>query len=1819
MPVDKVTTALRASLKETDRLRRENQRLTDAATEPIAIVGMGCRLPGGVHSPEDLWALLREGTEVVTDFPADRGWDLDRVYHPDPHHQGTSYVRTGAFLEGAAEFDAAFFGISPREAVAMDPQQRLLLETSWETFERAGIDPGRLRGSRTGVFIGTNGQDYATWLSKTPDAVEGFVGTGNAASVVSGRLAYTFGLEGPAVTTDTACSSSLVALHLAVQALRQGECDLALAGGVTVMSTPLIFVEFSRQQALAPDGRCKPFAAAADGTAWAEGACLLLVERLSDARRNGHRVLAVVRGSAVNQDGASNGLTAPNGPAQQRVIRQALSAARLSARDIDVVEAHGTGTALGDPIEAEALIATYGQDRDRPLWLGSVKSNIGHTQAAAGVAGVIKMVLAMRHGVLPRTVNVDAPTPHVDWQAGAVRLLTDELPWPQTGGPRRAAVSSFGMSGTNSHVVLEAAPPEAGPAERPDLPGPIPWLLSAADPEALREHARRLAAHAGTGPDPADVAHALATSRAALEHRAVVLADDLPGLTRGLRALADGAVDPAVVHGTTSGAPGGVVFVFPGQGAQWAGMAVRLLDSAPVFAQRMRECAEALAPYVDASPQDVLRGVPGAPTLDRVDVVQPTLFAVLVSLAALWRAHGVHPVAVLGHSQGEIAAACVAGALSLADAAKVVALRARALVDLAGRGGMVSVPLPRERVSELIARWGTSLSVAAVNGPASTVVSGDTTALEELLADCAEHDIRARHIPVDYASHSTQVGSLRERILTDLAGITPARPVVPFLSTATGRWIGAEEVDAGYWYRNLRGTVRFEEATRALLAEGHRTFLEVGPHPVLTGAMQETAEAEGVAAVVLGTLRRDTDDTARFRTALAEAHVAGVTVDWVPLFAARPPCPVDLPTYPFQRRHYWPRPPERQAAAEGLEPAFWAAVERRDAAGLARTLDAGGAEQRAVLDAALPLLAAWRERARAESTVDAMRYRARWAALGSGGNARPTGTWLLVVPAAHAGHEWVTACAEVLTGCGAATRVLPLAPEEDRDGLTTRLAEHAGTMAGVLSLLALAEEPHPRHPGLTAGLAGTLLLVQALGDAGVKAPLWVLTTDAVTTGPADPPPNAAQSQLWGLGRVVAVEHPHRWGGLVDVPAAVTGRVTARLATVLAGAGGDDQIALRDTGALGRRLARAPLARTPAVRNWTPRGSVLVTGATGSLGSHLARWLAGRGAGHLVLVSRRGAETPGAAALVAELAELGTEVTFAACDVTDRDALATLVARLAEEGRDVRAVMHAAAVIELASLTGTTVEEFARVVAGKVLGARNLTEVFADRQLDAFVLFSSIAALWGSADHAAYSAANTYLDTLAEHRRAHGLPATSVQWGVWAVERDGVIAPHSAEFERLRRQGLPPMDPDTAFTGLGQVLDRDETTVAVAEVDWPRFAPVFTAVRPSPFLDGLPEARPAAPDTPAEPAESGLRARLAALPPAERDHELLDLVRAHAAAVLGHTSPGAVDASRAFRELGFDSLTAVELRNRLNTAAGLRLPATAVFDHPTPAALAGLLHTELLGTPEPVTAPAITSGTEDEPIAIVAMSCRLPGGVDSPEALWRLLLDEGDVVSGFPDDRGWDVDGLYHPDPAHPGTSSAPGGGFLTDIAGFDPGFFGISPREALAMDPQQRLLLELAWEVLERAGTDPLSLRGSTTGVFVGTNGSDYLNLLGSTGEPVEGYVATGNAASVASGRLAYTFGFEGPAVSVDTACSTSLVALHLAAQALRRGECSLALAGGAAVMSTPMSLVEFSHQRVLSADGRCKAFGTTADGMGMAEGVGLVLVERLSDARRHG
>ncbi|WSD92481.1 SDR family NAD(P)-dependent oxidoreductase [Streptomyces canus] len=1974
-------------------------RVVSAAAhdEPIAVVGMACRFPGGADSPELLWDLVAEGRDAISEFPDNRGWDLAGLYNPDPSHSGTTYAQGGGFLYDAPEFDAEFFGISPREAAAMDPQQRLLMETSWEALERSGIDPAGLAGDPVGVFVGAMAQEYGPRLHESAEGYDGYLLTGSTTSVASGRISYTYGFEGPAVTVDTACSSSLVALHLAAQALRQGECELALAGGATVMATPGILVEFSRQRGLSTDGRCKAFSDDADGTGWGEGVGLIVLERLSDARKNGHQVLAVIRGSAINQDGASNGLAAPNGPSQERVIRQALANARLETTDVDVVEAHGTGTKLGDPIEAQALIATYGQDRpaEQPLWLGSLKSNVGHTQAAAGVGGVIKMVMAIRNGLLPKTLHVDEPSGHIDWDLGAVSLLTDAQPWETDGRPRRAGVSSFGISGTNAHLILEQAP-ATEPAELAEpTPGAtplIPRIVSAKSEQALRATAQRLLGHQG---DDLETAQAL-LRRARFEHRAVALSNE------ALAALAEGLPHPDLATGTAIS--GKTVFVFPGQGSQWPAMGRHLLTHEPVFAAHIQACTEAFAPHTDWNLTHLLTQ-PDENLLTRVDVIQPVLFAVMTGLAELWKHHGITPDAVIGHSQGEIAAAHTAGALTLHDAAKTVILRAQAITALAGTGTMASIPLPPDDVHPLLHG---DAHIAATNGPATTVVSGSPDAITTLITTCQARNIRARQIPVDYASHCTHVEAIREEILTALDDIRPHSTDIAFYSTVTAQPIDTSTLTADYWYTNLRQQVRFHDTIELLHTHGYRHYIETSPHPVLTIGLQQTFDDRP--ATILPTLRRDHGN--HFPRALAQAHTHGLPVDWhLPEAVSRT---ADLPTYAFQRQRFWLNAPAAggDPAQLGLEspahPLLGAAVtSAEDGAvlltgllsthaqpwlvdhavagtvllpgtafvelalaageyvgcttveeltlqaplvlppsggvqvqlavgapdgrsrravtlysrdgddapwtrhatgelgpepGRARDLTAWPPASATALDVsdAYGLLAShgyeygplfqglralWRDGddlfAEVElaedadvagfglhpALLDAALHPAvlspLWDSSGASGEIPLPFSWsgvrlyatgatrLRVVLSSTGSGEFSLTVADGAGSPVASVDSLVLRPvaagslgarQDDlftldwtpvplpeaepgaweflRGGLTDRvddleLDRIAQNPPEVLFLPLTATDADasagavPAAAGRAVTRAVALLQAWLADERFAETRLAVLTRGAVSVWDGEDVTDLVHAALWGLVRSAQSEHPDRFVAF-DVDFDVTRAAARTLAAALAS--GEPQLAVRDGEAWAPRLVRAaPSAE--AVEPFAPEETVLVTGATGTLGRLTARRLVTEyGARHLLLTSRSGESAPGAAEFRAELEDLGARVTLAACDVADRDALSTLLAAV-PAGRPLAGVFHTAGVLDDSTVAQLTPEQIAAVLRPKVDAAWNLHELAGD--VRHFVLFSSIAGVIGNAGQGNYAAANVFLDALAAHRHAQGRPALGLAWGLWEQASSMTAAMDDADRARMSRGGIVPLASDRGLDLLGASLALGRSLAVPTRFDLAalRALPSASAVFRS--LVRVQTRRAVA----AAGSGGSWAQRTAALPAEQRETAVLDLVRAQVATVLGHATPESIDAGRAFKVLGFDSLTAVELRNRMIAATGLKLPATLIFDYPTIGALAEKLLADVTGTREAAVSVRSTA-VDDDPVVIVGMACRFPGGVRTPEELWHLVADGVDAVAPFPQNRGWDLEALYDPDPDNEGTAYAREGGFLYDADLFDAEFFGISPREALATDPQQRLLLETAWETFERAGIDPANLRGSRTGVFAGIMYNDYRwRLRDEAPEGFEAYLGNGSAGSVASGRVSYTFGFEGPAVSVDTACSSSLVALHLAAQALRTGECDLALAGGVTVMASPAPFIEFSRQRGLALDGRCKSFSDAADGAGWSEGVGLLLVERLSDARRNG
>ncbi|MFF5449569.1 SDR family NAD(P)-dependent oxidoreductase, partial [Streptomyces sp. NPDC012888] len=1927
--------------------------------EPIAVVSMACRLPGGIDTPEGFWKLLAGGGDAVGGSPSH--WEGLDYYDPDPEAVGKSYAREGGFLEGVEGFDAAFFGISPREALSMDPQQRLALETSWEVLERAGIRPESLRESRTGVYLGTMSTDYGNHQGHDFAALDGYVKTGNASSVVSGRVSYALGLQGPAVTIDTACSSSLVALHLAATALRQGECDLALAGGVTVMSTPSLLVEFSRLKGMAADGRCKSFSAGADGVGWAEGCGVVLLKRLSAAERDGDRVLAVIRGSAVNQDGRSQGLTAPNGPSQQRVIHDALAAARLKPQDIDAVEAHGTGTSLGDPIEAGALAEVFGRHE---VFLGSSKSNLGHAQAAAGVIGLMKMVLALQHEMLPKTLHAEEPSPHVDWADSGLTLLQQARDWPKGERVRRAGVSSFGLSGTNAHLVVEEAPVTVAAEPPADGPGrllpAVPVVVSGRTEGAVRGQAGRLAEWLEERPESvlADVAYS-AARRTVFPYRAGVVAGSMNELITGLRAIADagGGVGPAA-----AGTPPRLAFLFSGQGAQRPGMGRDLYQAFPAFA----EAFDTVCAHFEEDVKQI--AFSSSDDIHDTHITQPALFAYEVALYRLVESFGIQPDAVTGHSVGEIAAAHIAGVLSLADACTLVAARARMMGELPRGGAMVSVRAGETDVRELITG---NVDIAAVNGPQSVVLSGGEEAVLALAAVLEERGHKTRRLTVSHAFHSTLMEPMLDAFHQITRTLTYNPPTIDMPPVDGQR-------DADYWVRHIRDTVHFDQQIHHLDQTGTRHYLEIGPQAVLTPLTAENLP-EDTTSHLTPTTQRHTNEVQGFLTALVELHNHGHTIDWTPALGTG--THLDLPTYAFQRERYWQRiNSSGDVASVGLETAehpwlgavtvladgeghvFSGRISRREfpwlndhavfgtviapgtalldlALAVGHHVGRGRVEELTLLE---PLVLpeegdlrlqvtvnqghvavfsrrdeSWTQhaggrlgesRGPAAAGFESLR---QWPVAGServdlsdfyehfreqGIDYGPafqglTELWRdeqsaygLVrlpeeVPAGDFGIHpaLLDAALHVLKGSAAAQErstgvLLPVEwtdvelsavggtefrvrADVDTSGaaLDLWLSDPAGepVAAGRLHLREVTADQmrttapvdhlyrvefQPVTSPVTAAAERTVIDARAwtgtateIASRGLTA-LQEALTDATTTGELvlvtsgaiDDP---AQAALWGLARSARNEHPERVIRFIDASTA-----DEDLAPVLS-VKREPELVLRDGQVLAPRLVRATDETDAEGRRLDPAGTVLITGGTGELGRALARHLVTRhGIRHLVLTSRRGDQAPGIHDLIGELTDAGAEtVQVLACDVADERQVRTLLTGV-DPSRPWTGIFHLAAVLDDGLLTDQTTERLAHVMAPKALGALHLHEVSTELGLDlaAFVLFSSTSGVLGSSGQSNYAAANTALDALAVLRRNQGLPATSLSWGLWQQQDGTGLAAHlgQAELARLSRRGIGALTTGQALAALDAALEQPHAHLVPVKLEAAALqrAAAESGEEVPGLLRGLVRVRANRARASAEGTDGyayALQRQLLPLAEPERMQFLLRLVQREAAVVLGVADGESIKPQQLFSEQGLDSLMAVELRRQLSAATGITLPATLAFDYPTPAAVAGLLldRLDLDAGPDPADVtnwqPGLASPADD-PIAIVSMACRLPGGIDTPEGFWELLVAGGDAIGGLP--SRWDGLDLYDPDPEAVGKSYTREGGFLEDVAGFDAAFFGISPREALSMDPQQRLVLETAWEALERAGIRPDSLGGSRTGVYLGAMSSDY-DRQGQGLEALDGYLGTGNAGSIVSGRVSYALGLQGPAVTIDTACSSSLVAMHLAAGALRQGECDLALVGGVTVMSTPTSFVEFSRLRTTSPDGRCKSFSARADGAGWSEGVGMVVLKRLSAAERDG
>lgn len=1480
------------------------------ALAPVAIIGMSCRLPGSVNDIESFRRLLLEGRDAIAEIPPDR-MDVAHYYDPAPATPGRMITRFGGFVDHIHDFDAAFFAISPREAARLDPQQRLLLETVWEALEDAGLDAKRLEGSRTGVFVGQWTSDFEGRLFRDPAGVDFQMTLGSGRYGSSGRISYFLGLQGPSLTIDTACSSSLAAVHLAARAIQSAEADMAFAGGVNLILQPHINIAYSQSRMMAVDGRCKFGDASGDGYVRSEGVGMVLLKPLDRALADGDRIHAVIRGSAINNDGRSSGLMGrPSQPAQEELLRSAYRDAGVSPADIGYVEAHGTGTRAGDPVELGAIGKVFGESRvaNQRVWVGSVKTNIGHTEGAAGIVGLIKTALTVESGCIPPSLHLKTPNPNIDW--GSTSIPAETTAWPAIPGPRRASVNAFGIAGANAHVVLEQAPP----AEPPDAPSSRKSCLlplSAKSPEALRALAGRYAdlLSQPAAPSLQAVAWSAALRRTALAHRAAFVAADGASLIQSLRDFAAGG--PATAEGHAGAAVPRTAFVVPGQGGQWVGMARGLLAREPVFAAAMRACDEAARPWLEVSLLDQLALSPDDPSfrLSRIEVIQPALVAIAIAYARWLDSLGIQPQAVLGHSMGEVGAAFLAGALDLASAMRIICRRSALMGRTSGRGAMAMVELPMQDAEQRIVTRQGLLAVAVANSPRSCVVSGDPVALESLLVELESDGVFCRRVKVDVASHSPQMDEPARDLVAELVDL-PSRPAtVPILSTVLARRISGEELDAAYWGSNLRRPVRFGDCIDQLVADDCHCFVELGPHPILTAAIAQTAQSRGANVVTIASGHRDEPEGQAGLTLVAALWAAGHAVAWERVLS--PAAPIDLPLYPWQRERHWT--PE-------------AAVE----AGTARN----------TVPSAIP------------KEQQAWLHALRWVPARSSAARPPTvsGDWLLASSRPEEARPLIDAL--TAAGCEAAW----VAFEDLESGL-----QRVETKTPLRGLVVLASERADASYGPVAAIRA---LVERTGAiSGTPQPkLWWVTVGAQAV--AERPrsnPAIRSAAAWGAGRVIAEEHPGNWGGMVDLdPAETAARNAELLVDELLGSDRESQVAYRDGQRFVLRLEALEAGPAePQPFRWRVDASYLITGGLGELGLSVAREMVSQGARRLVLMGRSAlpprqrwtdpeldAGTAARVAAVWSLEAAGASVHLLTADASDAAQLEIALRNYAAEGwPPIRGVIHAAGVNEdrLALQTGR--DSFDRVVGPKLEGALTLDRLLAD--LDCFVMFSSMCAFFGIPGTASYAAANAGLDALAQARRTRGQSALSIQWGPW--HGAGMLAgqggrANSEAFERLGVRGFSKEQGVAMFRALA---GRPDAGCAVVPIDWKALAENRRGRNLTLFSGRIPG------DTDSTGTPSSMDQRLVGLAVPERRKLLEPVVRDALSRVLKLAAPR-IDPRMPFGNMGLTSLLAMELRNALEATLGRPMSATLAWNYPTVEALVRFLAGEPESREQPAT-------------------------------------------------------------------------------------------------------------------------------------------------------------------------------------------------------------------------------------------------------------------------
>ena len=1583
--------------------------------EPIAIIGIGCRLPGA-KDPESFWQLLRNGVDAITEVPKDR-WDIDAFYDPEPGKPGKMSTRWGGFLERVDQFDPSFFGISPREVERMDPQQRLVLEVAWEALENAGLAPDKLSGSQTGVFIGIGNYDYCRLLAKDITRANAYDGTGNTLSITANRLSYILNLRGPSVVVETACSSSLVALHFACRSLLQGESNACLVGGVSLMVVPETTITYSHARMMAPDGRCKTFDASADGYVRGEGCGIVVLKRLSNALRDGDNILAIVRGSAVNQDGLSNGLTAPNGPSQQAVIRQSLKNAGVTPAQISYIEAHGTGTSLGDPIEFKSLKAVLmqGREQNETCWLGSVKTNIGHLEAAAGITGVIKVALALHHKEIPPHLHLKQLNPLISLEGTTFSIPAECQPWSVE--RRLAGISAFGFGGTNCHVILEEAPSgergragegesgrggeentfsailEDNPKSKIQNPKFIerPFhvlTLSAKSEKALEELAQRYAAFLAAHPDAslADVCFTANTGRSHFDHRLAVVAESIAQLREQLEAFAAGKETAGLVSGQITKKRPKIAFLFTGQGSQYAGMGRQLYETQPVFRQVLDRCDEILRSYLEQPLLSVLYPEPGVSSpLDETAYTQPALFALEYALAQLWKSWGIEPTVVMGHSVGEYAAACVAGVFSLEDGLKLIAERARLMQALPQDGEMVAVFASESKVQEVIEPYAQELSIAAINGPQSVVISGKREAVQNAIASLKAEGIKAKKLTVSHAFHSPLMEPMLEVFERAAAEVAYSSPQIKLISNVTGELATGEVANPEYWRDHVRLPVRFAQSMETLQKQGYDLFVEIGSKPTLLG-MGRYCLPEGV-GVWLPSLYQGREDWQQLLQGLGALYVRGVQVDWSAFDQDYPRRRLQLPTYPFQRQRYWVEFSEnghQKAASLPQENAQTSIVNlllKGDTKQLAQQLETAGKlsdEELKVLPKLLELLVKQNQQQVTVASFKDWLYEIEWQSKESRTsnvkrqngsksslNGEP-GTWLIFADLGGVGQTLAQLLREQGHNCilvypgdsyqskEAGTWSINPSSPADCDRLFQDVLATCGSIQRIIHLWSLEAElaDELTIPALeqaqALGVGSVLHLVQTLvkrlgtGKDSSQSPitnyqsppqLWLVTRGAVPVGSSLP--GVAQVPLWGLGKGVALEHPELWGGMLDLAPEETEDEAIKLLAEIEDSQGEDHLAFRGGNRYVARLVRKQLPESQGI-SFQSEATYLITGGLGALGLKVAQWMVEQGANHLVLTGRRGASNE-VQATITQMEQTGAKIRVAKADVTDEGDMARVLEEIKASMPPLRGIVHAAGVPGYEALKDMQLNTLESLLRPKVMGTWILHQLTQGMKLDFFVNFSSISSVWGSKGQAHYAAANHFLDGLAHYRQGLGLPALSVNWGPWA---GGGMAVE--EFQTwMTRTGVEGLQPEKAVAALGYLLGAGCVQATVANVDWTRFKDLYEARGKRSLLELLGgQSQNAVEQQSHSEQRSEILQRLEATEASDRYSLLITHLQSEVAKVL--RLPQLPDPQQGLFDLGMDSLMAVELVGSIRSQLQVELPISEFMQASNIATLAAIL-------------------------------------------------------------------------------------------------------------------------------------------------------------------------------------------------------------------------------------------------------------------------------------